>query len=60
MLHCPSPQPGVSRLALLHTGKQIQVWFSNIPMSCEQNQWKTITAHTNRTANSPDPLERKN
>ena len=29
-------------------------------MSCEQNQWKTITAHTNRTANSPDPLERKN
>ena len=29
-------------------------------MSCEQNQWKTIAAHTNRTANAPDPPERKN
>ena len=29
MLHFPSPQPGVSKLALLHTGKWAQVWFGN-------------------------------
>ena len=28
-LHFPSPQPGVSKLALLHAGEQTQVWFSN-------------------------------
>ena len=30
MLHFPSPQPGVSRLALWRVGEWTQVWFGNI------------------------------
>ena len=30
VLHFPSPQPSVSRLALLHVGKWTQVWLGNM------------------------------
>ena len=48
MLHFPSPQPGVSRLALLHASKWTQVWFSNkirssnIPRLIQPDQMRFI------------------
>ena len=46
MLHFPSPQPGVSRLALFQQGEWTQVWFGNIWVriqSEKQSHWEWIS-----------------